>query len=537
MSYLNDEKSTIILAHDIGTTGNKACLFRVTDKIELLAEAIAEYPLILEPGKAEQNPDDWWEAICSTTRLVLSRANIKPESISALSYCTQMQGFIPVDENGKALRNAMSYMDSRGSSQRKKYLANGLIKVAGINLIKLLKCLRITGVVPASVKDPVWKYLWLKENETGIYQRMAKWYDVKEYLLHRCTGSGRMTYDSAFATLMFDSRKGQYRWPRSLLNMFGVKIEHMPELASSTDKVGSLTENAAVDLGLVPGIPVFGGGGDATLIPIGAGCTQKGDGHIYIGTSGWVSVVVEHRAMDLRNMIASVIGAIPGKFNYFAEQETSGVCLQWVRDHLALDEINVFLKKEHVAEKSEEYSSLYEYLSEVVENTPVGAGGVIFTPWLRGSRCPVEAPESRGMFFNIGLDTGKKMLIRSVLEGVAFHKRWMLEAVESKVDAGNTLRFVGGGANSPVWCQIIADVTGKNIEVVDSPQNAGVTGAALICAVGLGVIDSLESVDQLIKVKAKYSPNTRHKAIYDQQYQVFKTLYKNNKESFVSLNT
>ena len=537
MSRSSDVEPIIVLAHDIGTTGNKACLFEITDKVTLLADAMMEYPLQVTNIGVEQNPEDWWQAICTSTREVLQKANLKPDAVSGMAYCTQMQGFVAVDEAGKALRPAMSYMDDRGEALLTKFVGQGPIKIAGVNLFKLLNFLRITGAVPASAKDPVWKYLWLKENEPENYQRMAKWYDVKEYLLHRSTGHGPMTYDSAFATLMFDSRKGQYCWPGSLLKMLGVKPEHMPELIASTDQVGLLTETAAAEIGLKAGVPVFGGGGDATLIPVGAGCTKTGDSHIYIGTSGWASVVVDNRIIDLKNMIASVVGAISGKFNYFAEQETSGACLQWVRDHLALDEIDLYLDKEHVVEKSEEYTSLYDFLGEVVENSPAGAEGVIFTPWLRGNRCPFEGPDARGIFFNIGLKTRKRMLIRAVLEGVAFHKRWMLESIERKIKTSDKVRFVGGGANSPVWCQIMADVTGKTIEVVDAPQNAGVLGAAMVCAVGLGAIESLSEANRLITVKKVFTPDRQNQAVYEKQYKVFKTLYQDNRRSFALLNS
>ncbi len=528
----------LVLAHDIGTTGNKTCLFSISDKIELIGSALVEYPLyMLDNGGAEQDPEDWWRAICESTKRVIKKTKVDPDHIKGMSFCTQMQGFVAVDKEGKSLRRAMSYMDNRATKQMKDSMGGGAVKIAELNATKVLKFLKITGAAPASSKDPVWKYLWVKDNEPHVYEQMDKWYDVKEYLIHRCTGRSAMTYDSAFATLMFDSRKGRFNWPKSLFDMLGVNINHMPPVIEATDLVGGLSEQAAKEMYLKPGIPVFGGGGDASMIPVGAGCTKVGDGHIYVGTSGWSSVVVDKRTIDITAMVASVLGAMPEKFNYFAEQETSGICLQWVRDHLALDEIGIFLKKEHVAEKQEEYSSLYEYLSKVVEETAPGAGGVIFTPWLRGNRCPFEDPDARAMFFNVGLDTGKRKLVRAVLEGVAYHKRWMIEAIEKKFDMGDAVRFVGGGANSPVWCQIMADVTGKKIEIVDNPQNAGAVGAAVVCAIGLGFMDSFSDVRSMVPTTKTYYPRKEYREMYDRQYKVFTTLYKNNKAAFKLLNS
>ena len=163
------------------------------------------------------------------------------------------------------------------------------------------------------------------------------------------------------------------------------------------------------------------------LFRSGAGAVELGDTHVYSGTSGWVSTVVDKSVVDASAMIAAVVGADPGKFNYFAELETAGKCLEWVKDHLALDEINIYLKKEDVAASYEtEYTSLYDYMTEIISQVPAGSNGVIFTPWLHGNRCPFEDPNSRGMFFNLSLETGKSDMIRAVVEGVCYHLRLML---------------------------------------------------------------------------------------------------------------
>jgi xylulokinase len=319
----------------------------------------------------------------------------------------------------------MSYMDQRAGEELKKGLAHGP-QIAGANVVKLLKCLKANGAVPSSVKDPVWKYKWVQSHEPGNFARTDKWLDVKEYLLLRCTGRAVMTEDSAYATLLYDTKKRA--WSESLCRMFGVNMDHLPPVIQSADRAGGLTDRAAAELGLVPGTPVFGGGGDASLIGIGAGAAAVGSTHIYCGTSGWVSTVTDRQLVDVDAMIAAIVGAQAGRYNYFAEMETAGKCLEWVKDHLALDEIGVYLEKKDVAGSQEAvYASLYDYLTETVGRVPPGAGGVIFTPWLHGNRCPFEDPAAAGMFFNIRLDTGKTELIRAVLEGVCFHLRWMLE--------------------------------------------------------------------------------------------------------------
>lgn len=526
-----------VITFDIGTTGVKTCVFEISDTIKLLGSASEGYKLYVFPdGGAEQDPDEWWAAMCNTSRKAVSEAGIDASLIEGISFCSQMQGLVLVDKDGVPVRRAMSYMDQRAREELKKGIAHGF-QIAGANVPKLLKSIMITGAVAASVKDPVWKYNWVKNHEPENFKRVHKWLDVKEALICRMTGRCVMTRDSAFGALLYDLRKGHECWSESLCKTLGVDVKHMPEIINSTDVVGPLREQQAQELGLKAGIAVYGGGGDASLIGVGAGAVGLGDTHVYCGTSGWVSTVVDKSIVDASAMIAAVIGAVPGMFNYFGELETAGKCLEWVKDHLALDEINIYLKKEDVADSYEtEYTNLYDYMSDVISRVPAGSGGVIFTPWLHGNRCPFEDPNSRGMFFNISLETGKSELIRAVIEGVCYHLRWFMEAEEKKVRASDTIRFVGGGALSYMTCQILSDVLGRKIEVVDKPQNVGAVGAAVTIAVGSGHISDFSKAKSLIPAVKTYTPNPENKAVYDKQYSVFKNLYKANKENFAALN-
>lgn len=526
-----------VIAYDIGTTGVKTCLFKIDERISLVWAAQQGYGLyILDNGGAEQDADEWWSAMCSTTRSLFEKTGVKPSEVAGVSFCSQMQGLVLVDKTGRALRRPMSYMDQRARDEIKAGMAHG-IQVAGANIFKLIKSLAITGAVSSSVKDPVWKYKWVEAHEPEIFKNVYKWLDVKEYLICRCTGEFIMTPDSAYSTFLYDTRKGREGWDRSLCDMLKVNFDHLPRIIKTTDEAGKLTALAASELGLREGTPVFGGGGDATLIGVGAGCTRVGDTHIYSGTSGWVSTIVDKQSVDVDAMIAAIVGAQEGKYNYFAEMETAGKCLEWVKDHLALDEIGIYLEKKHVAECQEAvYTNLYDYLTQTIKSVPPGANGVIFTPWLHGNRCPFEDPSAAGMFFNIKLETGKTELIRAVLEGVGYHLRWMLECQDKKIKTSATIRFVGGGALSDVTCQIIADMIGRTVETVDSPQNVGSVGAAAVMGVGLGVVKSLDEAGKLIPAAKSFAPNEEYKRVYDKNYDVFKKLYKTNKASFKALN-
>ncbi len=525
------------LAYDVGTTGVKTCLFKIDGSVELIADAIEGYELYVFPdGGAEQDPDEWWAAMCKTTKELFTKTDVRPEDISGISFCSQMQGLVLVDKDGLPVRRAMSYMDQRARKELKENMAYGL-KVAGGNVVKLLKSLSITKAAPLSVKDPVYKYLWVKNNEPENFKRVYKWLDVKEALIARMTGEFIMTQDSAFGTLLYDVREGRQGWSREMCKMLGVDMNHLAKIIKSTDKVGGLTEKAAGELGLKAGTAVFGGGGDATLIGVGAGAVGLGQTHIYMGTSGWVSTVVDKNVVDAGAMIAAIVGAQDGLYNYFAELETAGKCLEWVKNHLALDEIGIYLKKTHVAEDMEsEYTNLYQYLSSVIEKVPAGSNGVVFTPWFHGNRCPFEDPNSRAMFMNISLETGKSELVRAVIEGVCFHMRWMLETQQKKVSTSDTIRFVGGGALNDSTSRILADCLGKTVETVESPQNVGAVGAAVVVAVGTGVISSIAEAGKLIKSDKTFKPDPAVKATYDKYFDVYKRLYKTNKENFRLLN-
>lgn len=556
-----------VLAYDVGTSGVKTCLYRV-DKgtLQLVASASSGYGLRLLPnGGAEQDPDEWWSAMVSSTRKLSTEHAEEMAEIAGLSFCAQAQSVVLLDEKAHPVRPSMSYMDTRAGEIRQRLGAKSPT-IAGAGLFFLLKSLYHTGVVAASDKDPVWKYLWVKENEPKLFARVRAWLDVKDALIARMTGRFSMSLDSAFATLLLDRRGREPRFSEALIKTLGIERQHLPEIVRSTDEVGPLAPEPARELGLRAGIPVFSGGMDSSLIGVGAGCTRPGETHVYMGTSGWVSTVTDKMLVDTSALIASVVGVQPGLYNYFAELETAGKCLEWVRDHLALDEINIYLKKEDVCQtqaqenheasdetqasasqnelrpvhypgnKEKIFRSLYDYLSEVIDTTPEGSNGVIFTPWLHGNRCPFEDARARGMFFNIGLETGKSELLRAVVEGCCYHMHWFLETIEKKLHTSEVIRFVGGGALSPVTTQILADVLQRPVETVPEPQNVGAAGAALITAIGLGACSSFSDAAQRIQADRRYEPRTESRTIHERNYKVFKTLYRQNKAAFAALN-
>lgn len=516
-----------VISYDIGTTGVKTCIFAISDTIELVSGASAGYNLyVLDGGGAEQDPDEWWAAMCRTTAEVLSDSGIAPEKIEGISFCSQMQGLVLTDKNCQPVRRAMSYMDQRAVKQLKEGIAHGP-QIAGANVFKLLKSIAITGAVAASVKDPVWKYKWVEENEPDNFKRVHKWLDVKEFLICRMTGEFVMTPDSAFATLLYDIKK--QCWSKPICDMLGVNMAHLPVIKECTDKVGELTEKSAKELGLVPGIAVFGGGGDASLIGVASGAVQPGETHLYWGTSGWAGTVTTKSVVDANAMIAAIVGADKGRFLYFAELETAGKCYEWVKNNVVSDRLGLYSSHETTEE-------IFDCMGKAANDASVGSDGVIFAPWLHGNRCPFEDPNSRGMFFNLNLETTKAELIRAVMEGVSYHLRWFIETQDKKVETSDIVRFAGGGARSDVICQILSDVLGRQIEVPYQPHNVGAAGAAVVTAVGLGVVKDIQSAKSLIAIEKTFKPDMKKHEVYNKYYSVYTKLYKTNKKLFHELN-
>ena len=527
-----------IIIYDFGTSSVKTCLFKIDSEIRLVAGSSAGYGLyITDNGGAEQDTEEWWSALCSTTHDLFLKSDIKPSEIDGMAFCSQMQGAVFVDENGNALRRPMNYLDQKGVKEYKDCMGRGIIKVSGCSLYKLVRNLIVNYAGSTSAKDPVWKYKWVEKNEPDVFKKIYKWLDIGDYLTSRCTGRIVRTADTAFATFLYDTRRKKEGWNKGLLNMYNVNPDHMPDIIDCTDQAGTLTATAAEELGLVPGIPVFGGGGDTTFVNIGAGCTKPGDTHIYVGTSGWVSTFMDHQTVDINAMITGVLSAKHGYFNYYAELETAGKCFEWVKDHLALDEVGVYLDQKMITDAESKYLSLYDYLSTEVGKVPPGANGVIFTPWLHGNRCPFEDSKAGGMFFNIRIDNGKRDMIRAVLEGICYHLRWLLECVEKKVKTSDIIRFVGGGALSPLTAQMLADITGRTVETVNNTQEVGAIGAALVVAAGIKGEDVLELSRRLVKVNRAYVPNPENKEAYERNFRVFKNLYKSNAANYKLLNS
>ncbi len=482
-----------------------------------------QYPLHHpHPSWAEQDANQWWSVVCTTTRQLLEYTGVDPQKIAGLVFSCMMATTVPVDEAGEPLRPAILWLDSRSHRQARQ-IVDGILKIKGYGLWRLLMFLRRTGGVPSLAgKDTISKIQWIRENEPAVAKRTAKYLDCKDFLIHRCTGRFVTSRDLASLSWMMDTRRGHLGWSERILALLDLAPEKLPAIETSTTVVGEVTDTAATALGIPAGTPVVNGAGDMAAALIGSGAVSANEVHTYIGTSGWVAAPVTRRLLSISDYIGSIWSADPDKYMCIAEQEVSGAAFDWFRTQLCANET-------------------YAVLDELAAAVPPGAGKVIFTPWMFGERSPIDDHYVRGGFFNLSLETTREQMVRAVMEGVAYHIRWMLDALEALLAKENAsvdwMNIIGGGAVSDIWCQIIADVTHKRIRRVAAPRERVSVGAALIACVALGYDRCCEDLCHKIDIVAEFEPIDAHQAIYAELYAAFKRLYRDNAALYRELNT
>ena len=514
-----------ILAHDLGTTGNKAALLDIN--LNLISQTKVDYPLFYpKPGYAEQNAEDYWNSVVKATHTLINESKVNQNDILALIFDCQMNCTVPIDIEGIPLMNCINWLDTRAAATTRKF-TKGIIKISNFGLRNLLMFIKITGGAPGiNGKDPISHILWIKDNLPEIYEKTFKFLSVKDIVVYRCTKNAVTSRDLGNTSWMMDNNPGKFEWSDKILNKFGIDKEKLPQIKRSTEIAGELTTEASDKLGLKPGIPVFVGSGDLTSAAIGSGAILDNEPIICLGTSDWVAAHTSKRLKDLIHYTGSICSS---QDNYLciSKQETGAACLDWVINQIFRDE------KEKFKEKQEE---LYKRINLIVGNSKVGAKNLLFTPWLFGERSPLNDPNVRGGFYNLSLDHNREDLLRAVYEGVAYNIKWALIILEKLVGKIDKINFIGGGAKSNVWCQILADVLERNIVQMIDPDLAAVKGSAIISLVGLGLLKDFSDAISLIKIKQNFTPNPDNKKIYTKLFTEYMKIYKRNKAMFKHLN-
>lgn len=520
--------SECILAVDLGTSGCKTALVALDGSV-LGWEFEPVETLLLPGGGAEQRPEDWWQALCATTGRLLARGLVRTEAIVALCSSTQGEGTIPVDAQGAALCNAILWMDMRGAShiQRK---VGGLINVAGYDVFKLARWIRLTGGAPSLTgKDPAGHMLYVRDVMPEIYARTHKFLNVLDYMNLRMTGRFVGTFDSITTSWVTDNRDSRHvTYDETLVRRSGVERDKFPDLVPCTATLGTLTNEAAQALGLSTRVQVVAGSIDTASAAIGSGAVRDYETHLYLGTSSWMAAHLPRKLTDIGASMASLPCARPDRYLLTALQATAGGNLTFLRDKI------LYHKDELLQEAA--LPDVYKIMDRIAAGTPAGSNGVLYTPWIYGERSPVEDATIRAGIHNLSLENSRADIIRAFLEGVAYNTRWLLQPFEKNLDQPiPALHLVGGGAASDIWCQIFADVLDRPVRQVADPIQCNVLGAAFIGAVGLGAM-SFDLVPSRVRLRREYQPTKAHRGIYDDGFEAFTAIYKANKRIHRRLN-
>jgi xylulokinase len=486
---------------DLGTTGVRALL--IGESGAVLGAATAEYPLYSPaPGWMEQDPEDWWASTCSAIREVLARTGVQPGDIAAIAASGQMHGATLLDANGGVVRPCILWNDQRSAPQSAEIT----------RLVGTSRLLELTGNVPlAGFTAP--KLLWVREHEPDRWARTAHVLLPRDYLNWRLTGTMASEPSDAAGTLLFNVRTRT--WSTEMLAALDLDPSLMPEVLPSAEIVGRISRTASMDTGLLEGTPVMSGGADNACAAAGSGVLVPGQVLCSVGTSGTVVAPIG-LAVGSPGHNVHLFCHVSPRTNYLMGVVLSaGGALRWFRDACCPDLV--------LAAQSTG-TDAYAAITAEAAATPAGAEGLIFLPYLTGERTPYGTAEARGVFFGLSPRHTRGHMARAVIEGVSFALGQSLNLLREAGVSPTTVRLTGGGAKSPFWQQILADVF--NCPVGIQPADEGPAyGAGLLAAVGAGAFGTIEEAGARIQPSGEIAPRTATVAVYEKTAVIFANLY------------
>ncbi len=491
-----------ILAHDLGTTGNKATLF--DEQGRMCASAFSGYEVQRpEPTWAEQNPADWWRAVAETTRALLAKTEVQPDEIAAVGFSGQMMGCLPVDAEGRALRPCIIWADQRGVEQ-----AQALARTLGEEKVYRITGHRISPTYSAS------KIMWVRDHEPEVFARAHKFLHVKDYIAQRMTGAFVTDRSDASGMNLYDLERGV--WSDEILNAIGLDPARLPELHNSTDVIGEITRSAAEELGLAAGTPVVIGGGDGASAAVGAGAVVEGPAYNYIGSSSWISFAAPRPIYDPGRRIFNWAHMVPGMFAPCGTMQAAGGSYQWLRRQICWSESR---------EADESGEDVYELMNRRAAESVPGAHGLLFLPYLQGERSPHWNPKARGGFVGLQVTHTRADLVRAVLEGISLNLRTILQSfldADARIDE---VILIGGGAKGALWRQILADVFGRPTLRPRLLEEATSLGAAVAAGIGVGLYRDFSIVKECTEIVDRHAPDPEAHALYNRLYPIFTRAY------------
>lgn len=477
----------LFIGVDLGTSAVKLLLMDENGKIKKTVSR--EYPLYFpHPGWSEQKPEDWY--IQSMDGLKELLRDEKKEEVAGISFGGQMHGLVLLDENDEVIRPALLWNDGR-TYEECDYLNNVIGKD---KLSEYTANISFTGFTAP-------KILWVKNKEPENFARIKKIMLPKDYLAYRLSGVHCTDVSDASGMLLFDVKNRT--WSKEMCEICSVKPEWLAKVYESYEVVGTLKKEVAEELGIPAEAKVIAGAGDNAAAAVGTGTVGDGRCNISLGTSGTIFISSRKFGVDKNNALHSFDHA-DGTYHLMGCMLSAASCNKWWMDEIL---------------KTKEYAREQEGIDKLGENH------VFFLPYLMGERSPHNNPNARGTFTGITMDTTREDMTQAVLEGVAFALRDSLEVAKSLGIPITRTKICGGGAKSPLWCKIIANILNLKVDKIESEEGPAL-GAAMLAAVGCGVYGSVEEIaEKMVKVVDTIEPDPSIAAKYDEKYAQFKQIY------------
>lgn len=497
-----DAMKRLILAHDLGTTGNKAVL--VDEDGELVDTAFASYRTAHPvPLAAEQNPAEWWRAVVRCTRILLQRDESRRGRLAVIGFSGHMNGVVLVDEGGNPLRPALIHADIRAQQQCEQLrLSMGeerYYTITGNRIAPFYSLPRL---------------MMLAEREPEVVQRARWMIQCKDYCVGRLTGRWGIT-DPSDASLTGVYDVNRLRWSEEVIEASGIPARLLPEVIPSTEVVGHVLRKAAQVTGLPEGVPVVLGAGDGTCATVGAGVVETGESYTYIGGTAWTSCLRERFTPDPYMRLTTLMAAQPHRRVQFGTVQSAGSAWDWF--------VRLFGRGVGTAR-----------LKEEAFGAPPGSGGLVFLPYLSGERAPIWNPRAKGVFFGLQAHHTRAHLARAVLEGVAVALDSILQVMREHGAIAESVRVVGGSTRNDLWMQILADVYGCPVEIPRHAESSTAIGAAVIAGVGVGLFESFAVAKQVAVVERRIEPVANHQSVYAELKARYRQLYDKVQGLFVA---
>jgi xylulokinase len=488
-----------LIAHDLGTSGNKASLFTTDGK--LIRSKTVSYPTHYAPGHiAEQDPNDWWKAVIQSTRDILN--GIEASDVLAISFSAQMQGCVLVDKNGSILRPAIIWADHRALAE-----TSHLINRLGQETIY-----SITGHRP-SASYSLEKIMWVQQHEPDIYDQASYMLQAKDYIIHKLTGIFATDASDASGTNAYDLRN--HCWSKPILDAANVRHDLFPPILKSSDIAGSLTSQAAKALGLSTHVKVVMGGGDGPCSALGAGCVQPDSLFLTFGTSAWIGGTTDEVFIDPKQRLFCFAHVIPGKYMPCGTMQSAGSAYSYIKD--------LFYQTECLDAKQDRQDP-YDILNNFLGQSPIGSNNLFFLPYLTGERSPYWNPKASGSYIGMAMHHTKPDYLRSVVEGIGYNLRLIFDAYKPQLSTSNMM-FTGGGAKGDQVSQILSEILETKLTRPAHVENATSIAAAILAGIGIGLYEDFDIIHDFLPIQDTICPNPSHSAFYNQRLDVFQEIY------------